>query len=475
MVALTVAVLVWAWSLVVTDKRAEEAVQAPVRVAYDGSQPLQLSFTTPKADAQRLHAWLQDELESWCLHAPELQCSPVANGAAFSLQIRTQPARATLQLIAPDGFIERQTTIPLPQTDLATATALARAVPQFLGLASSWEPLIGTHDANDYSIVVRAREHLRSRPLDRADGPAPWLVADIDALEEVTRRAPTYARAWSTLALAYVEVQGEDAPSSQTLALRAAERALALDPKAADAHAVRGFVLYRRNQWLAAYEQLEQALQMQQRSALAARGLACLLVDAGLTSKALPIARQAAALNGSNPDAQECLVYALLSSGQPVPAANLPFAAARVVGTVQILEGDVRAARQTIETAAAREHRNASWIGALLDAASDGARSVEALRAVTSAASDNSLDASTEILAGVALRRADFVFNRLLRLQQANKFVPLRVLWLPEVAYLRQHSSFDDVLRASNLGIFWAQLGRPDVCEREPQSVACGQ
>lgn len=489
MLGVTAAVLYWAWSLLPAHKGTPRAPQpvAP-RVAYSPTQPLSFELMSAAEDrgSASLAAWLRDELSYWFPRAPELRhvAAGTPNTARpFVLQVRVVPAQQQpqlqLRLLAPDGFVERETMLATQAVGLPFAQALAQEIPRFLGLDTDWQALIGTSDADAYSAVVRTREHLRAEPTSESLDPeqaAQRLVVDIGALEQIARRNKQYARAWSTLALAYSRMEGEDSTSLNSLALAAAERAIALDPKTAEAHAVRGYVQYQRGQWLAAHAQLLQALQLEPHAAAALTALACLLVDAGLDAQAQPVAERAVKVAPADSAARECSSYARIGTGRPAEDSNVsppPFAAARLIATVQILEGNVPAARQTYASAIAREHREAPWLDALLNAASDHNQSVEALRAITSAASEGHVDATTELLAGVALKRSNFVFNRLLRMQHANEYAPLRVLWLPQTTNLRRHASFDDVLRASNLATFWARHGKPDVCTKEPSIAAC--
>ncbi|MET0661194.1 MAG: hypothetical protein ABW110_23905 [Steroidobacteraceae bacterium] len=490
MLGVTAAVLYWAWSLLPAHKGAERTPQSVApRIAYSPAQPLSFELIPAAEDRSSapMAAWLHDELSYWFSHASQLRY--VAAGTPdvarpFVLQLRVVPTQQQqpqlqLRLLAPDGFVEREKTLATHAVGLPFARSLAQEIPRFLALNIDWQALIGTSDADAYSTVVRTREHLRAEPSSESLDPeqaAQRLAVDIGALERVTKRNKQYARAWSTLALAYSRMESEDSTSLHSLALAAAERAIALDPKMAEAHAVRGYVQYQRGQWLGAHEQLLQALQLEPNSAAALTTMACLLVDAGRDAQALPVAEQAVKVAPTDSTARECLSYARIGTGRPAEDGNaspLPFAAARLVATSQILAGNVPAAREAYSAAIAREHRDAPWLDALLNAAGDRNQSVEALRSITSAASEGHVDPTTEVLAGVALKRSDFVFNRLLRLQHANEYAPLRVLWLPQTTNLRKHARFDDVLRASNLATFWARHGKPDVCAQEPRIAAC--
>ena len=81
------------------------------------------------------------------------------------------------------------------------------------------------------------------------------------------------------------------------------------------------------------------------------------------------------------------------------------------------------------------------------------------------------IDASTEIFAGASLRQADFVLNRISRLQRQREPVPLRVLWMPETSFLRRHALFHDIVDSAGLPAYWQEYGVPDVCEVDPKDL----
>ena len=113
------------------------------------------------------------------------------------------------------------------------------------------------------------------------------------------------------------------------------------------------------------------------------------------------------------------------------------------------------------------------WAEPLLQAATDRARVPDALQSITRAASDGRIDAATEILCGAALRRAEFVFNRMARLQREREPVPLRMLWMPQTAFLRRHARFEQIVGTAGLPAFWQEYGPPDACKAEPKTYGC--
>ena len=71
------------------------------------------------------------------------------------------------------------------------------------------------------------------------------------------------------------------------------------------------------------------------------------------------------------------------------------------------------------------------------------------------------------------LKQGDFVLNRMARLQRHDAHTPLRILWLPQAAFLRRHPRFEGVIGAAGLPAFWQEHGAPDICAAEPRVYGC--
>jgi hypothetical protein len=145
---------------------------------------------------------------------------------------------------------------------------------------------------------------------------------------------------------------------------------------------------------------------------------------------------------------------------------------ARVQALAAILGGDVEAARRALRGSSSDEDFR-EWAEPLLQAATDRARVPDALQSITRAANDGRIDAATEILCGAALRRAEFVFNRMARLQREREPVPLRMLWMPQTAFLRHHARFEQIVGTAGLPAFWQEYGTPDTCATDPKTYGC--
>ncbi|HEX2494908.1 MAG TPA: hypothetical protein VHK24_14140 [Steroidobacter sp.] len=423
--------------------------------------------------------WLELELRRALLR-PALRIAPAGQGdsarEAFLLRIAVAPdfRQVSLALVAPDQILEREQTILFKDSARsAIARSLAAEIPKFLGAPTPADASVlpGLDDPNGYEIYTRAAVDLLG-----ADGagftqpPAePSLTRTVERLEALTRSRPRFARAWALLALAYLGLGGEDEISLTELAKESAERAAALDGTIADAHAALGLAALRRNEWTAAHEQLRTALMIDPHSAPALEGLACLFTDAGLYRTARTFASRAVALQPRSLGANEYLAYA--SEGAPVETAPHS-AAAQILALRTLLNGDAPGAAHALRDAL-RPAQFDLWAQPLLLAIGDARRTPAALRAITRAASDGQIAPYTEIVCGAGLRQADFVLNRIARLQRKGVQAPLRILWLPQTAFLRRHARFKDVIGASGLSAFWQENGLPDVCASESAVYGC--
>jgi tetratricopeptide (TPR) repeat protein len=455
------------------------APPAPAREVFHSSKPLRVEVAAQGQPADL--AWLDYELRQ-LLSRGRMRVAAIDDAAgAFTLRVALDDDRsgAAVALVAPDGIVERQVQLQVPHDHrLATISALAEQLPQFLGAqpagSPDWRASIGTDDANAYdAYLAEAMELLgpASQGLTRPADAKP--ERRVERLELLVRREARFARARAALSIAYLGLGGEDHASLTQLAQLSAERALTQDDQIAEAHAALGWVHHRRGDWTAAHEQFERALTLDANSSAALEGYGCLLVDAGRYAKARPIVEHAVKVQSRNVGALECLAYLDAGAAQPtVDDEKPPAAIARVQALVAILANDVNTARQLLRASTGDEDFR-EWVEPLLQAASDRARIPDALQSITRASSDGRIDATTEILCGAALRRTEFVFNRMARLQRERELVPLRVLWMPQTAFLRRHARFAQVVSNAGLPAFWQENGLPDACTTDPKTYGC--
>jgi tetratricopeptide (TPR) repeat protein len=452
--------------------------QPPAREVFHSSKPLRIEVASARPPAET--AWLDYELRH-LLNRGRMRVAAIGDAAnAFTLRVALYPDanNATLALVAPDGVVERQEQLQLSSEHrLATIGALAQRLPQFLGAqgpSSDWTTLIGTQDANAYeAYLTDALDLLGPDGLGLTRPGTPQSARMVERLEMLARQQPHFARARAALAIAYLSLGGRDQSSLAQLAKTTAERALVADDEIAEGHAALGLVHMRRGDWTAAREQFDRALALDTNSAAALEGSGCLLADAGRYAAARPLIEHAVQLQSRNVSARECLAYLDAGADKAVPNGEKPpGAVARVQALAAILGNDVETARQALRGSTSDDDFR-EWAEPLLQAATDRARIPDALQSITRAASDGRIDATTEILCGAALRRAEFVFNRMARLQHERELVPLRMLWMPQTAFLRGHVRFEQIVGAAGLPAFWQEYGVPDVCSADPKTYGC--
>lgn len=453
--------------------------QPPTREVFHSSKPLRIEVASARPPAET--AWLDYELRHLLIRGRMRVAAIDATGDAFTLRITldADANKAAVALVAPDGVVERQEELQLPKENrLALIGALAQRLPQFLGAqpagSSNWVALIGTDDANAYdAYLADALELLGPGGQGLTHAGAPQSARIVERLEVLARHQPRFARARAALAISYLSLGGKDQASLAQLAKTSAERALAADDEIAEAHAALGLVHMRRGDWTAAREQFDRALALDANSAAALEGSGCLLADAGRYAAARPLIEHAVQLQPRNVGARGCLAFLDAGTGKVVASNDKPpTAVARVQALAAILAGDIDAARQTLRASSSDEDFR-EWAEPLLQAAVDRARTPDALQSITRAASDGRIDATTEILCGAALRRAEFVFNRMARLQRDRESVPLRILWMPQTAFLRHHARFEQIVGAAGLPAFWQEYGTPDACGADPKIYGC--
>jgi hypothetical protein len=461
-----------------TPEAPQDSSVAPTRPAFDVARPLQVEvIATRTSDGKSADvAWLEPELRR-LLSAAGLTIAPAGAEPkdAYLLRVAIAPdaRRAGFALVAPDQVLEREGAVDLEDAArltlaIATASRLAKLL-QAPRAVPDWKTAVGTGDARAYDAYTHALNDVLGPNARGFTRPplAPRGARALERLEGLARAEPRFARARALLAVGYLSLGGEDQASLTQLAASAAERALAVDPTLADAQAALGLAALRSADWIAAHERLTNALELDANNAAALEGLACLLTDAGLYAAAAPLAARAVALLPRSIGANECRAY--VSAAEPAAPQE---GAAEIAALRLALAGQPNEAQQRLR-ASLRPAQFELWAQPLSRALSSRRHVPEALRAITRAASEAQIDASTEIVAGTALKQGEFVLNRLARLQRQGEYAPLRILWLPEAMFLRQHPRFDDVIAAAGLTTFWQAHGPPDVCKTEPRTYGC--
>lgn len=458
--------------------RAPEPPPAPPRPAFDRSQAFE--FAVKSTDQQNVQ-WLERELTS-LLSLAGLPIAPRHAGAQphqFVVQVLCGSSSAQLQLIAPDQIVDRQQSLKLTAPSrLQIAQQLLTPLLTFIGAKtnSNVDTALDFEPATFDTLTQAMDELLGDASRGFTDvGDKVTHAAAIAKLERIAKQHAKNPRALGALALGYLSVGGPDHQSLLDLAEQTAQRALAISQSFADAHAALGLVAFRRNQWVSARESFDRALNSNSNDLPALEGLACLSANTGQMKEAQSYAERALAIHPQNVGARDCLSYTQPSNAtEPMPITSAQkLNAAIVSATVAILSRDSATARQWLSSVLASSEMK-SWGDPLLDAAQNPARVSSALRDITEDALDGRISSSHVLLAGIALRKSDFVFNRLARLRVEHEPEPLRMLWLPQASFLRKSTRFERVVSDVELPAYWHEYGRPDICDVETAVYGCG-
>jgi tetratricopeptide (TPR) repeat protein len=465
-----------AW-LALRDPPAPPQAPAPVptREVFHVAKPLGVAVIPVSPETEWLAGELRHLLIRGKMQVAALQ-DPTVRPYVLRVALNDGATEARVTLVAPDNVEERDATFSLAKDSrLATLRSFAERLPAFLGApgdASAWLEAAGTNDAGVYDAYLSANAALLDPNAVGFSAPPPPSQATVQTLERVetlARRNRDFARARALLSLAYLSVGGDDQASLAKLSETAAERALTANPELADAHAALGIVRLRRMDWSAAHEHFNAALAIDANSTAALEGLGCLLLDMGHTQAALPHVTRAVALQPGNRGARQCAAYAAVSQQQLATHTDQSFDTAKIHAAMLLLNGDRNGAESLLRSS----FKSNELIDAVVTATTTKERTAEALQAITRSADEELIDAETEMLFGTALRRPDFVFNRMLRLAKQDEAVPLRLLWLPQTDFLRRHRRFKEVVSATSLTTYWQDHGVPDICTPEPKVAGC--
>ena len=353
------------------------------------------------------------------------------------------------------------------QEDIARAIASALQAP--LGL-NAGENLVAnrTNDTDVYENYLRALALYRASDIGQAIG----------LLESIVKHDPTYARAWSLLALShinsppYVKPAGEvsyktaytELSSALDRADKAAHEAVRLDPRDAPGYAALGTIALYRKQWAAADNALAKALALDPTNPYVLGRYQYLLWEEGRLNQALKVGQELIRLE---------------------PEVNAKFRAASLVG----LKGDYDGAIRLFEQMPVEANRNINlatfyagvgkyeraaqtllalppggsvWTAAANREAADIIRTSPARSTFAEQMSpaDNVAYAWVYVFVGAPARY-------LKDLQQVGMAVPAYTLiWaqLPAFTSMRKTEPFKQFVRNIGLVDYWRATGWPDIC-----------
>jgi TolB-like protein len=338
-----------------------------------------------------------------------------------------------------------------------------------------------TDNAQAYALFIEAQTLVSRRIGDS-------LPRAIALLKEATRLDPNFARAWGKLAVALaVEPQyaAADWQTNWAAAEPAAHRAIALDPKTAEAYAALGYIDLSRRRYIDMVEPAQRAITMDPNGVTANFWLANQLAATGRTAEAETVNDHALKADPGN----ALLVFykglmrfrsgdidTALNLGKRVEALGGPFAGL-LLSEFAARDGDYdRGAEEfsrgfgAYQTRFSREDLSAIYRGVHGDEAARKA----ALAVVARHPSDET--AGTMLL---LLGEPEQSFTRFEESGSGLSDGYLNWIWWPtnDARRARQHPAFQGFAKRIGLVDYWKRNRWPDLCqpapERGPDAFTC--
>ncbi len=333
-----------------------------------------------------------------------------------------------------------------------------------------------TDNLEAYQLYLQGRYNWQRR----GTGP---LRKSIEQLERAVELDPNFARAWSTLGLAYVTIIGYTEETKDTMgppAEAAARKALSLDPTLAEPRAVLANISHDRFDWAEAEAQYHEAIQADPNNSIGYLWMSVLLVEAGRMNDALPYLGKALELDPASGVINGWLASAHMNLGQldealryADAAVDLGWGFGNVVrGRVLYERGDYEAARESFRQGPIR--RNPELVAALdpvFEAYGDETKLPAALAAIEQVVI---IDPNF----GPYFFYLDFVLaNRFYESSQqaVDKYdhYIFRDIWPPRLQVIREDERFVKLVIDFGLLDYWRSHGWPDKCEPSGESFTC--
>jgi TolB-like protein len=302
----------------------------------------------------------------------------------------------------------------------------------------------------------------------------------IELFRQATQADPGFARAWSSLAAAHLTMptySGEPEDSHFPLALEYANKALALDPALAEAHAVIADLNRFEKRWIEAEAHYLKAIELEPSNSTGYLWYSEQMATVGYSDKALRQALIAYEFDPFNPGANSMVAFGYEATGDTRTAIKRAQAAwdlGHPGSYFQILEGyltlqDFAEAQRLID-------RNTGEFGpemlAELKLYVDAIRDPQKADAFLSAVADAPDYSSFE--RGLDRIRFGHVNEGIqLITQAAPDGQDWMVLWLPRFADLRRSPGFVELVRQSGLVDYWDKFGWPSHCTRDGETIRC--
>ena len=333
-----------------------------------------------------------------------------------------------------------------------------------------------TENLEAYQLYLQGRYNWQRR------GAEP-LRKSIEQLERAVELDPDFARAWSTLGLAYVTIIGYTEETKDTMgppAEAAAKRALSLDPILAEPRAVLANISHDRFDWADAEAEYHEAIKADPNNSTAYLWMAVGLVEAGRMNDALRYLNKAVQLDPASGVINGWLATAHVNLGHMDEALSYANAAVDlgwpygnvIKGRILVEIGEYDAARESFSQREVSRNPEVTLILApAFEAFGDESRLPQAIVAIERATEPVSNFRDYAFYRDLLL--ADRFYDAAPRAIAEYDHYIFRDIWPPRLASIRQDPRFVKLVTDAGLLDYWRTNGWPDKCEPAGDSFVC--
>ncbi len=305
----------------------------------------------------------------------------------------------------------------------------------------------------------------------------------VEKLRALVARAPGYARAHGLLARALVQDLRETSVSEadRVDAAREAARALQLDPDQLDAHVALASLAWRATDWPRCMEEYRRILNLDPTDSIVRAIYAARLANLGYGEQALHQVEIGLISDPLNFESNYLRGFLLDILGRHDEAKHWLDATAALSADITPLlvsarmfnaawRRDFAAAREfALAMPASNPYRDANI--AVIDALIDPARWPQAQAMIESSERATGRDNFARLLQPNADSATQIALLEKILALRRSPFGLL--LWIPELAALRQHAAFQDFLRRNHIIDYWRSHGWPPQCKPDGDGARC--
>ena len=295
-------------------------------------------------------------------------------------------------------------------------------------------------------------------------------VDAIAQFEEAIRLNRDYGSAWLALAYSYVNWPDYDFTVDREAmydkALEVVGQGIEADPRIREAAGtVYGFVYHKRNQWIAAADAFEMAINAEDEQPMAYHWYSYMLASAGRLDAAYQHAQYAWELDPQNPAIISRVAITALYNNDNNTAGRY-FATANRMGLENFghmlmyslylyRTGQVEDAKVFGKHGFALNDVDADWFHLIVDGSRDAGQREMAVQTLSEVSAMNVLPANVEMFFWILLDEVERAMEIARRLETEVGLYEPELMFTKEFTAMRRHPDFDDLTRAIGLTEYW--------------------